>query len=252
MSLKQCIECSTEINSKVIKCPNCGMKQKRTGFLKIIGVVLGGLLFLGIIGNFGNDTHTTSNSSSTAIATIEDQRTAEATDSATSLVSENIDESSIEDTQPEMTWSNFVNEARNIVNTVASEAKVYPVKNGYFFHDKSLTIGQAFKSYPYFSDTEWNSFQTDKGRNIVEFNGLVDLNKIPNNNISRLDSIIAIVQFVINQDDTFEVLYSGIQFTLPDKSAYTQELDIEQTITALYNNNEFIVNSASYIVSELH
>jgi hypothetical protein len=51
------------------------------------------------------------------------------------------------------------------------------VKDGTLALDSSRTVGQALESYNYFSATSWKSFKDNKGREIVEFTGVVDYDK---------------------------------------------------------------------------
>ena len=48
---------------------------------------------------------------------------------------------------------------------------VSTIKNGTLEFDKSITVGQAFDKYKYFSSTKWKSFSTDNGKKIVEVKG---------------------------------------------------------------------------------
>ena len=43
------------------------------------------------------------------------------------------------------------------------------VKNMEFFHDDTLTLGQALDTRPVCADTQWDSFEDEKGRTIVEY-----------------------------------------------------------------------------------
>jgi len=43
--------------------------------------------------------------------------------------------------------------------------------------NESLTIGEAFDGYKYFNDISWKEIKDDRGRNIVEFKGTIDLPK---------------------------------------------------------------------------
>ncbi|NIA10462.1 MAG: hypothetical protein GWP10_12220 [Nitrospiraceae bacterium] len=53
------------------------------------------------------------------------------------------------------------------------------VKNGVLDFDKSLTIGEAFENYKYFTDVSWKAFKTENGRRMVQVSGTIDLNKTP-------------------------------------------------------------------------
>jgi TonB family protein len=76
------------------------------------------------------------------------------------------------------------------------------IKNSYLPIDKSITLGTALNTYKYFSNTEWKSFTGDKGRNIVEFIGIVDTKKL-----NRPEDLICkiVIQFYINYDNTSDM-----------------------------------------------
>jgi hypothetical protein len=74
------------------------------------------------------------------------------------------------------------------------------VKTGYLPLDQSVTVGNALDKYKYFKTTEWKSFITKKEQRIVEFNGIMDMGKLPYNfGQSVAESIL--IQFVINNDN---------------------------------------------------
>lgn len=53
------------------------------------------------------------------------------------------------------------------------------VKNGTLDNiDKSVTVGNALGNYKYFSKTKWATFQDDQKRNVVEFVGTVDMDRL--------------------------------------------------------------------------
>jgi hypothetical protein len=89
-----------------------------------------------------------------------------------------------------------------------SDSGVSTVKNGVLDFDKSITIGQAFDNYKYLKGVAWRSFTSDNGRDVVEVTGdiafdlpLPDGEKTPK----------AVFQFVINQDDTLQLKYAGVE-----------------------------------------
>jgi hypothetical protein len=78
------------------------------------------------------------------------------------------------------------------------------VKNGILYHDKSLTVGEAFDNWKAcHKNTSWTSFQTDNKRKIVQFtcDAYVD----------HLDKHF-IFQFTINKDQTFILSYIGEEY----------------------------------------
>ena len=52
------------------------------------------------------------------------------------------------------------------------------VKKGTIRLDESITLEQAFENYPYFKRVEWDSFEDDHGRKLVEVTGEIDMNKM--------------------------------------------------------------------------
>jgi len=49
------------------------------------------------------------------------------------------------------------------------------VKNGRIQLDESITLGDAFDNYEYFSKTKWDSFKDDQNRQIVQVTGIIDV-----------------------------------------------------------------------------
>jgi hypothetical protein len=96
---------------------------------------------------------------------------------------------------------------------LAGCGKVSLVKDGTLAFDKSLTIGQAFDNYQYFDNVKWEEITTDNGKKVVQVNAIIDLDKHPKGvewkkNIKEMKYIF---QFTINQDETFQLSYGGIE-----------------------------------------
>lgn len=103
------------------------------------------------------------------------------------------------------------------------------VRNGTLNFDPSVTISDALDNYEYFSQTEWASHTSRQGRNIVEFSGVMDLDKYIGTKVDRItitDEILEktrtvanpeveyILKFSVSKiDDTFEVMSSEIVFS---------------------------------------
>ncbi|MBL64145.1 MAG: hypothetical protein CMI30_12160 [Opitutae bacterium] len=64
---------------------------------------------------------------------------------------------------------------------------------------KSKTVGEAFEDF--FQSPSWNGFVSDKGKKVAEFDGKAELM----GNTVKIE-----FQFSVNDDDTFEVAYFGI------------------------------------------
>lgn len=82
------------------------------------------------------------------------------------------------------------------------------VKNGYMDIDKSITVGQAFDGYKYFTKKEWKAYKTEQGRRMVEFNGEFNIN-VPDSTQFTKDNIASStikLLFLINSDNTFEIV----------------------------------------------
>lgn len=132
----------------------------------------------------------------------------------------------------------------NILNNVFSSSNIEQVKNGYLEFDKSITLGDALDNYKFFKLTKWTEFESDQGRTIIEFTGDIDLIKVAedaldlpglygngfggpswlgmedkekmkvclrdrNNCILSKKEYTVIIQFIMNNDDTFELSYIG-------------------------------------------
>jgi len=111
------------------------------------------------------------------------------------------------------------------------------VKEGVLEVDKGTTVGKAFDNYKYFKKASWSVLKTDNGRTLVEVCGMIDFDKVPDQEFA--DSILEaqglskdqfdanemtkalakikkdikkmikgselVVQFKLNEDDTFEL-----------------------------------------------
>jgi hypothetical protein len=118
------------------------------------------------------------------------------------------------------------------------------VKNGTLDFDKSITVGQAFDKYKYFSSTKWKSFSTDNGKKIVEVEGVFKNEYLQHMAWEdQFASVSLIVQFTINKDDTFEI--SALAFDVLTRNGDKKRQDIGESLTTkqfntflkeLYNN----------------
>ena len=121
---------------------------------------------------------------------------------------------------------------------------VNTIKNGTLEFDKSITVGQAFDKYKYFSSTKWKSFSTDNGKKIVEVKGDFKNEYLQHMKWEdKFASASLIVQFTINKDDTFEI--SALAFDFLTRNGDKERRDIGERLTTrqfntllkeLYNN----------------
>lgn len=130
----------------------------------------------------------------------------------------------------------------NKVNLFAKGSNVSLVKNGYLEFDKSITVGQAFNHYAYFKNVEWKSFTTENGRNIVQVNSFMDLDKHPTGKQlkEQINSWEVIIQWRINSDNTFEIQYYGLKIIKKNGELKEQKLDdpigLMNNLREIYNN----------------
>lgn len=174
----------------------------------------------------------------------------------------------------------------NILGKAFSDSNIEIVKNGYLDFDKSITVGRALDNYKFFKSTNWDEFESEQGRDIVEFNGEIDLLKVAENalNIPGLygdgfgrpsffdmrdkdkmklclnnkdNCILSTIryvitlQFVINKNNTFEIIhishsYNGID--IPQNINQIHELfknrNVIPTIPAMiiYKSKDILIS----------
>ncbi|MBG0790975.1 MAG: hypothetical protein H0S80_10815 [Desulfovibrionaceae bacterium] len=133
------------------------------------------------------------------------------------------------------------------------EKAISLVENGYLNIDKSITLGTALSNNSHFSDKSWSSFTSDMGRRIVEFRATVNNDILSGDNLRFADenniNTKFIIQFVINNDDTFDISYIGGELEAPDNFAslfneteyntYFSEgwkIPLEGALKSLYDN----------------
>jgi len=131
------------------------------------------------------------------------------------------------------------------------------VKNGVLDIDKSRTVGQVLDGWEACKTTKWQSFKSQKGRTIVEFNcssKLDGIEKIKKRQLGKpkksleVSSINRSFQFTINQDEAFEVSYSGLQVAWEDGTKYihkpTKTLKaVLEKLEEVYNNKKSILGN---------
>lgn len=83
---------------------------------------------------------------------------------------------------PRMNKSSVVKVIINLIPLLilqaCSQQNINVVKDGVFSFDKTTTIGKALDSSDLFYKTEWKSFENSNHRNIVEFYGYLDMEKL--------------------------------------------------------------------------
>ncbi|MBW1713192.1 MAG: hypothetical protein JRJ59_08615 [Deltaproteobacteria bacterium] len=124
---------------------------------------------------------------------------------------------------------------KNEMGRVASSPEeegdlIAAVKGGVLALDVGLTVGQAFDHYGGFvlKENKWTLFKTQNQRDIVQFTGIMDLNKanLSDAAIDRLDKVEFITQFGVNKNKTFEVRYMG--YAIHPKGGPVKEYHIKR------------------------
>ena len=126
------------------------------------------------------------------------------------------------------------------------------VKNGTLDIDKSVSIGNAFEGYKYFSDKRWKTFVDQQKRTIVEFSAdlRLDMQDIERNfgkfgsadpnRLEQIKSIVYIAQFKINKDELkkFNIAYSAIMITLKNGRKGENIDRSGDILREIYNNKQ--------------
>ena len=76
---------------------------------------------------------------------------------------------------------------------------------------KGLPTGQVFDNYKYFKSKTWKSLKTDDGRNVVEFNGVLELNESKKK--AGIKNMTVLFQFLVLKDGSFVLAYIESQAT---------------------------------------
>ena len=119
------------------------------------------------------------------------------------------------------------------------------VKTGTLPFDKSLTVGQAIDNYKYFKSVRWESSKTENGRRIVQAIAVVDLDKHPTINTTKIPLAKEVqfqFRFVINVDKTFEFDWAGVRTERTDGTVHEPDQKAQaaqwmHTLKAIYANS---------------
>jgi hypothetical protein len=119
------------------------------------------------------------------------------------------------------------------------------VKNSYLESvDKSITIGQAFDGYKYFSEKEWTEFTTQQGRKIVQFKASMndDYLKMYNTNpvYTSQNGVLKykgfLIRMTVNYDGTFGQTESTITTTYANNKTETFKGFSKNDLFDIYQN----------------
>ena len=112
------------------------------------------------------------------------------------------------------------------------------VKNGVLGEHKSLTVGEAFDKYSRFKSTSWESFETQNGRQVVQFNGSLEIPQALRNSGAAKATLV--IQFVVNKDDTFELYAVQLDAVQKGKKVSQNMSPLADNIIAkIYANEPF-------------
>lgn len=105
------------------------------------------------------------------------------------------------------------------------------VKDGTMHFDNSITVGEAFDNYSYFTSTGWNSFETANGRKIVEVRGVFSDNYPVFKQLKGqgIEELSLVVQFKVNKDDSFEISAIGMNAKKSSGEEVKQDLGSSMT-----------------------
>lgn len=154
------------------------------------------------------------------------------------------------------------------------------VKEGQLSFDNTTTVSGALDNYDYFKRTDWKFLQDKQKRKIVEFSGTFDLIKIANKSINdefiyntsgrggllptgyqaKMQSCLRdsncflhnlqydmIVQFLITNDNNFEVGYVGYQI---DKRIDKRSIDGIDDVRNVYKNKNYAATWPAVLLYE--
>ncbi len=147
-----------------------------------------------------------------------------------------------------------------ILITTGCGSDVDTVKDGYLPFDTSMTVGEAFDNYEWFTSTEWTSFETTQKRKtikIVELKAMVDIHqfepiteyikKIKESYPKSYDFYSVdwwlTAQFTVDGNGNFELTYieasNGCGF-------HQQRSNINEFLVALYDGEKWIISAMFY------
>lgn len=135
-----------------------------------------------------------------------------------------------------------------ILGACSNSSDIDLVKNGVLDLDKSLTVGEAFENYKYFTEVSWEAFKTENGRRVVQVTGTLDLEKYPlgkswkEGGIKKADVIF---QFLILKDgEHFQIHTYGLKLVSNDGKEKTLDAsDMGLTQIQMLNNLQQIYNN---------
>lgn len=111
-----------------------------------------------------------------------------------------------------------------LIGFVGCGSNISKVKDTVLEFDKSLTVGQAFDNYQYFKSKKWEDIRSDNGKELVQFEGILNIDLDLPRMIELKKSckeVKVVFQFVKNKDNTVEIHAYGTQVTNIDGT--TQE-----------------------------
>ncbi|MFP4332825.1 MAG: hypothetical protein ACLFQJ_05950 [Campylobacterales bacterium] len=127
----------------------------------------------------------------------------------------------------------------SVISVYTPEGKINLVKDGVLGNHPSLTVGEAFDNYSYFSKTDWKSFTATNGRDVVEFEGKLDRGMMDATGMGEVMEAYLVIQFIINKDDTFGIAHGSIRGKDMGGGDIKYDMntrEIEQTISYIYND----------------
>jgi hypothetical protein len=82
---------------------------------------------------------------------------------------------------------NVITIVKSLYGTYETTRYISIVKNSTLHFNDTTTVGKAFDNYDYFSNVEWVLLKSKNGRNVVQFDGTIDVRKVAEITISHND-----------------------------------------------------------------
>lgn len=125
--------------------------------------------------------------------------------------------------------------------TGCSDANVKIVQTGSMEDFKGLPIGKVFDNYKYFSSKSWKSVKTDDGKNVVEFNGVLQLSETHKKAGIKGASVLFQFQVLKKKGSIpFVLAFSEMQITNKSGEVETTNLtpNVSRILEAIFANVE--------------
>lgn len=130
------------------------------------------------------------------------------------------------------------------------------VESGVMSSHKSITVGDAFNNWDSCEKTKWEEFKTDSNMRVVEFS-CMDIIKpavmeeltekfitdqTPQNRKLGIAYFKYVFQWIVNQDESFDIDNVELVILWRDGKKYRSQLDANEQVALVYQNYVFTGN----------